>query len=85
MKFVEIYKTQNDGSQTILAVCKLLGEAVVCEGDQVFINNLESDGVWDDSVAPPKKVFPKDGINFLERLHFTFTSGYLNASEVKDE
>ncbi|MFY9493124.1 MAG: hypothetical protein WAP55_01445 [Minisyncoccia bacterium] len=85
MKFVEIYKIQNDGSQTIAAICKLAGETVVCEGEPVLISGLEQEGIWDDSKTPPQKVFPKDGLAFLDRLRFTFKSGYLNASEVKEE
>jgi hypothetical protein len=85
MKFVKIYKIQNDGTQRVAVTCKIYDETVVCEGDEVLIENLEREGVWDDSVVPPKKLFPKDGIKFLERLRFTFASGYLNASEVKEE
>jgi len=86
MKFVEIYKIQNDGTQRVMAVCKMVGETVVCEGeDKALIDNLKSEGIWDDSKTPPQKLFPKDGIRFLERLNFVFTSGYLNASQVKEE
>lgn len=83
MKFVEIYKIQNDGTQRVIAVCKLVSEAVVCEGEKPLIENLER-GILDDSKDALKKLFPKDGISFLERLPFVFTSGYLNASEVKE-
>ncbi|MBU3978417.1 hypothetical protein KKE68_01780 [Patescibacteria group bacterium] len=84
MKFVEIYKTQNDGSQQIITVCELVDQKVVCEGDKVFVENLEREGIFDYS-TPGKKLFPKDGIGFLEGLKFTFKSGYLNASEVKEK
>lgn len=84
MKFVEIYKIQNDGTQRVAAVCKLIGETVICEGEKPLVDNLERDGIWDDTKNPPQKIFPKEGISFLERLHFVFTSGYLNASEVKE-
>jgi len=85
MKFVEIYKIKNDGSQRVIASCGLVGETIVCQGEKVLIENLERDGIWDDSQTPPQKLFPKDGIRFLERLRFSFTSGYLNASEVKEK
>lgn len=83
MKFVEIYKIQNDGSRQMIAVCKLVGEKVICEGNGVFVENLEREGIFDHS-SPPQKIFPRDGINFLEELRFTFKSGYLNASEIKE-
>lgn len=84
MKFVEIYKLQNDGTQQIVCVCKFDGEKVFCEGEGLLVQNLESEGIWDNSVAPRKKVFPKDGMVFLENLRFNFSSGYLNGSEVKE-
>lgn len=86
MKFVEIYKTQNDGSQSVLATCKLIGNIVMCEGDKVFIENLEKEGIFDYLQPETKiKLFPKDGIKFLENLKLAFKSGYLNASGVKEE
>lgn len=85
MKFVEIYKIQNNGSQRVIAKCKLVDEIAICEGDKVFVENLENEGVWDYSKKLFPKIFPKDGINFLEALRFNFKSGYLNASEIKEE
>ena len=41
MEFVEIYKTQNNGSQKILATCRLIDNKVVCKGDEIFVKNLE--------------------------------------------
>lgn len=85
MKFVEIYKIQNDGSQKIIATCKLVGESVLCEGDELFIGNLEKEGISDYLSKAPKKLFTKDGVAFLENLQFAFKSGYLVASEIKEE
>lgn len=85
MKFVEIYKIENDGSQRVIAVCKLVGEIAICKGDDVFVENLKNEGVWDYSKKLSSKIFPKDGLSFLEALRFNFKSGYLNASEVKEE
>lgn len=81
---VKIYKTQDDGSQKVIATCKLIGEAVECVGDEVFVRNLISEGVRDytreDTVV---QLFPKDGIKFLENLQHAFKSGYLIASPVQ--
>lgn len=84
MEYVEIYKLQNDGSQKILAVCKLIGDQIICEGDEVFIKNLTEEGIFDYMSGEARiKLFPKDGRKFLEQLKFNFKSGYLNASDIK--
>ena len=86
MKFVEIYKLQNDGSQKIIAVCKLAEDGgVECDGEKTFVDNLKQEGIRDYSKSAGEKLFPKDGLRFLEELRFNFRSGYLNASEVKEE
>ena len=85
MPKVEIYKLNNDGTQTTIATCKLDGDKVVCEGEnKVFIENLEKDGITDYSGDERKIFFPKDGLKFLEQLKYNFKSGYLNASEIKE-
>jgi len=86
MSFVEIYKLQNNGEQKIIVTCKLIEKTVICEGDEAFINNLKKDGILDySSDDHNKKLFFKDGLKFLEQLKYNFKSGYLNASEVKEE
>ncbi len=85
MKFVEIYKLKNDGTQRVIAVCKMEGNKAVCEGDKIFTENLKKDGVFDYSKDSDKNLFFKDGIKFLSNLKFAFSSGYLNASDIKEE
>ena len=85
MKYVEIYKLQNDGSQTILATCRLAGDVVEIEGDQKFANFVARDGIRNYADTGEKKLFPKDGVLFLEQLQYNFKSGYLNASEVLEK
>ena len=85
MPFVEIYKTNNDGLQEIAAICELNKEFVVCKGEKIFIENLKKDGIYNYSRSPHQKIFPKDGLHFLEQLKYNFKSGYFNASEVKDD
>jgi len=84
MKYVEIYKLQNDGSQTVFATCKLADDAVVIEGDQKFADFATNEGIRNYAGEGAKMLFPKDGILFLEQLRYNFKSGYLNASEVKE-
>lgn len=86
MKYVEFYKLQNDGSQKVIAICRLNQDGKVeCEGDTVFMENLTKDGIKDYSVPEKPTLFFADGLKFLKQLKFNFTSGYLNASDVKDK
>lgn len=85
MEFVEIYKLNNDGSQKIIAVCKLTGGEVICEGDKEFVEHLSKEGIIDYSSESREKIFPQAGRLFLEQLKFNFKSGYLNASDIKNK
>jgi len=86
MKYVEIYKLEGDGSQKIIATCALQpNDTVICNGQEVFIQNLAKEGINDYTQEKPTKLFPKDGLKFLEQLRFNFKSGYLNASEIKEQ
>ena len=82
MKYVELYKL----NKRVTATCHLSEENVVlCEGDEVLIGNLRDQGIKNYEEPDGQKLFFTDGIKFLEQLKFNFTSGYLNASEVKDK
>jgi len=85
MKFVEIYKTQNDGNQKVVLICKLVDNVVVCEGDEQIKRNLETGGIHDYEKDDNKKIFLIDGIRFLRQLKFHFKSGYINASDIKED
>ncbi|MGA2417761.1 MAG: hypothetical protein ABSF55_00760 [Candidatus Staskawiczbacteria bacterium] len=85
MKFVEIYKIQNNGSKDIIAVCRLENKKVTCEGEKIFIENLKKEGIPDYLKNEGAKLFPKDGIKFLENLKLAFKSGYLNASGIQEK
>ena len=86
MKFVQIYKLQNDGDQKVIVTCKLTDSGIVCDGDPIFIKNLEKDGIRDYSNKELRddKLFLKDGIRFLENLKFAFRSGYLVATDTQE-
>lgn len=86
MSKVEIYKLNNDGTQKIIVTCRLVDKKVVCNGEnKTFVNNLLEDGIIDYSLEGRKKLYPKDGLKFLEQLQYNFKSGYLNASEIKND
>ena len=85
MKIVEIYQLQNNGDQRLIAFCKLTEQGVRCEGDEALVKNLIEQGVRDYSDASrEKKLFPTDGIKFLENLKWAFKSAYLMATDVKE-
>jgi hypothetical protein len=87
MKYVEFYKLQNDGSQKVIAICRLNDNGEVeCEGDHVLVENIKTKGIKDySSQNKTRQLFFQDGLKFLEQLKFNFTSGYLNASEVLEK
>lgn len=86
MKKVEIYKLEEDGTQTIIATCKLQPDNVVtCEGDEYLVAHLEKDGITDYLTNFHRIVFPRDGEIFLINLKHNFSSGYFNASDVIEE
>lgn len=85
MKYVEIYKLQNDGREMVIATCRLTDDGFVrCEGDEPFVQNLTLKGIEDYSKEGGENLYPKDGIRFLEALGNNFRSGYLMASEIKE-
>lgn len=72
MQYVEFYKLQKDGSQKVIAICKLIDGKVICEGDEHLAALINRQKI-------------EDGLKFLQRLKYNFKSGYLNASDVKEE
>ena len=86
MKYVEIYKLQNNGEQIRILKCFLSFNIVEFDkGDKQIIKNLNSNGIKNYLNKSPTILYPKDGLLFLENMRFNFNSGYLNASTVKDE
>lgn len=86
MRYVEIYKLNDNGSQSVIATCSLYNEAAKCEGNTNLVRNLYEEGILNhDAIDERKTLFPKDGLKFLEQLKHNFTSGYLNASDIKEK
>jgi hypothetical protein len=85
MKFVEILKLNNDGTQRVIAVCKLTGnmKECTCEGDRAVVENLIKYGIARPDNGT-RKLFLTDGLAFLEGLKDFFTSGYISVSEIKE-
>ena len=42
---VEIYRLNNDGTQKIIAVCRLENNLVVCDGEEPFLDYLSKEGI----------------------------------------
>jgi len=85
MKSVKIYKLQNNGDEKIVMTCSLTDNGVVCEGDKIFVENLQAQGIKDYSEPEGEKMlFPKDGVKFLENLKYAFRSAYLSATDVEE-
>ncbi len=79
MKKVEIYRLNGDGTQSIIALCSLKNDKVICEGDADMLRHLHG-GIEDPGTGD--SLFEKDGVRFLSALKSHFKSGYLLASDV---
>lgn len=85
MKKVNIYKLNNDGTQSVVVICELSGRKVICKGEEILTRNLEKNGIKDYASRDGKVLYFSDGLNFLKQLKFNFKSGYLNASDIVKE
>jgi hypothetical protein len=84
MKYVEIYKLGNDGSQKVTLRC-FLNDAGIVEitgENEQLAKNLVRAGIKNYLQETPKTLFPTNGLHFLQNMKYYFTSGYLNASDV---
>ncbi len=54
------------------------------DGDEnnEVVQNIMREGVFDYKYARPGKVYPEDGMTFLENLRYAFRAGYFLASDV---
>ena len=85
---MELYELDRDANQKKIATFKLLegeGGVVEIDGDHEHrvILSIKGEGIFDYKYARPGKLYPHDGINFLENLKYHFRSGYLLATDVK--
>ena len=78
---VDIYQTASDGSQEKLLTYSLINEQVTSEGDDLLSKMIEDEGIKDYS-SPDCRLFPRDGIRFLENLKHNYNSGYFNATDI---
>lgn len=85
MMKVKIYKLNNQAKQELIVECALVDNIVECSGDEQLVHSLNTEGIKDYTQTPGAKLFPKDGLKFLEQLKYNFKSGYLNATNIITE
>lgn len=87
MKYVEIYQLKDDGKQHVILTCTLSeGGNVKLSGDEGLMNRLKQEGILDYTKTDFSRLYPdKGGLKFLKQLAHNFRSGYLMASDIKDE
>lgn len=85
---VELFELDRDSSQKKIATFKFSeegGRTVEIEGDHSHpvVESIQGEGIFDYKYSRPGKLYPHDGMNFLENLKYHFRSGYLLATDVK--
>ncbi len=88
--FVELFELDRNAQQKKIATFRLLdGESgvVEIEGDHSHpvVEGIKGEGIFDYKYARPGKLYPYDGMSFLENLKYHFRSGYLLATDVKKQ
>ena len=82
MKFVEIYRTTADG-QVLMGRVELVNNRIQFSGLSDKFVKILHEGI----IAPPikkERLYPKDGLLFLEGLQYEFTGSYARASKVNE-
>ncbi|MBI2674447.1 MAG: hypothetical protein HYX22_01790 [Candidatus Yanofskybacteria bacterium] len=87
--FVNLYELDKDARQKKIATFKMtedeLGRRVEIDGDHSHpvVESVKNEGIFDYKNARPGKLYPYDGMSFLENLKYYFRSGYLLATDVQ--
>jgi len=86
--FVDLYELDKDAKQRKIATFKMQEDEpgrVEINGDEnhPVLKSIEGEGIFDYKNARPGKLYPHDGMNFLENLKYYFRSGYLLATDVQ--
>jgi len=86
--FVDLYELDKDAKQRKIATFRMQEDEpgkVEVDGDHnhPVLENIRNEGIFDYKNAKPGKLYPYDGMSFLENLKYYFRSGYLSASEVQ--
>lgn len=86
--FVELYELNPNAEQQKIATFRMNEDEpgrVEIDGDHnhPVLENIKGEGIFDYKNARPGKLFPYDGLPFLENLKYCFRSGYLLATDVQ--
>ena len=88
--FVDLYELDKDAKQRKIATFRMNEDEpgrVEIDGDEnhPVLGNIKGEGIFDYKNAKPGKLYPYDGMSFLENLKYCFRSGYLLATDVQKQ
>jgi len=86
--FVDLYELDQNAKQRKIATFKMQEDEpgkVEIDGDHEhpIMRHIIFEGIFDYKNARPGKLYPYDGMSFLENLKYYFRSGYLLATDVQ--
>lgn len=90
MYFVDLYELDKSKHQKKVATFKFSEEtfgSVQTEGEanHPAIDSITREGILDFKFSRPGRLYPYDGMSFLENLKYNFRSGYLSATDVQQK
>jgi hypothetical protein len=88
--FVDLYELNQEAKPVKIATFWITEDDpsnVQMEGDErhPILRNLYFEGIFDYKNAQPRKLFPYDGMIFLENLRYYFKSAYFWATDVQQK
>ena len=88
--FVDLYELGKDSEQKKIVTFRINENdpsRVEIDGDQnhPVVESLNCEGIFDYKNSKPGKLYPHDGMSFLENLKYCFRSGYLLATDVQKQ
>lgn len=86
--FVDLYELDRDAKQRKIATFRMNEDEpgkVEVNGNEKHpvLENIQREGIFDYKNSRSGKLYPDDGLPFLENLKYYFRSGYLLATDVQ--
>ena len=90
MYFVNLYELDRNKNQKKIATFKFGEETFGTVQTEETVNHpvidsINREGILDFKFAKPGRLYPYDGMSFLENLKYNFRSGYLSATDVQQK
>ncbi|HXK40705.1 MAG TPA: hypothetical protein VJ046_01235 [Candidatus Paceibacterota bacterium] len=90
MYFVDVYELDKLKHQKKVATFKFGEEtfgSVQVEGETAnpVVDSVIREGIFDYKFSRPGRLYPYDGMSFLENLKYNLRSGYLSATDVQQK